>query len=70
MMVIFCAGINKTVMDLIRKLLNPNAGLRLGQLKGGEEDIKNHKWFRGIGWDRLEGKLYKAPWKPTVRTSF
>eukprot|EP00750_Incisomonas_marina_P014767 INCI17853.1.p1 GENE.INCI17853.1~~INCI17853.1.p1 ORF type:complete len:734 (-),score=129.93 INCI17853.1:213-2282(-) len=62
----FPEGLNTLVTDLVQKLLNPNAGLRLGQLKGGSKDIMDHKWFKGILWERLEEKEYKAPWKPKV----
>ena len=41
----FPEGLNTLVTDLIQKLLNPNAGLRLGQLKGGSKDIMSHKWY-------------------------
>jgi serine/threonine protein kinase len=43
--------------DLIKKLLTADLTKRLGNLKGGAEDIKKHKWFSGgtdaIDWNAL-----------------
>ena len=33
--------------DLIRKLLVVDRTKRIGNLKSGADDIKNHKWFKG-----------------------
>ena len=33
--------------DLIRKLLVIDRTKRIGNLKNGADDIKNHKWFKG-----------------------
>ncbi|KAL5475427.1 hypothetical protein EMCRGX_G025243 [Ephydatia muelleri] len=39
--------------DLIKKLLVRDVTRRLGTLKRGVEDVKEHKWFRGIDWDAV-----------------
>ena len=36
---------------------------RLGYLKGGAEDVKKHKWFRGLNWVAL----YNKQLEPVVR---
>jgi hypothetical protein len=33
--------------------LTPDRSKRLGNLKGGADDIKKHKWFRGVDWQGL-----------------
>ena len=40
--------IENVAKDLIRKLLVIDRTKRIGNLKNGAEDIKNHKWFKGI----------------------
>lgn len=44
--------------DLIKKLLQVDQMKRLGNLLGGVEDIKEHKWFMDVSWDdALEMKI-------------
>lgn len=42
---------------------------RLGNLKGGVEDIKSHKWFASIDFDELLKKTIKAPWLPAIKNA-
>jgi len=42
--------------DLIKKLLVKNVPHRIGSSKNGAEDIKKHKWFRGLNWAALYNK--------------
>ncbi|KAL9652539.1 hypothetical protein ABK040_000109 [Willaertia magna] len=52
------------VIDLISKLLNKDRLHRLGcSTRNGIEDIKNHEWFKGIDWVKLELKQYAPPLK-------
>jgi len=53
--------------DLIRKLLTADRTRRLGNLKNGVEDIKKHKWFKGVDWEKLTDKMEPAPIVPEVR---
>lgn len=55
------------VQDLINKLLRPNPSERLGCLKGGAEDIKNHKWFEGFDWDKLLRKEITPPLNANIK---
>ena len=43
----FPSHFSADVKDLILKLIHPTSGLRLGMLKNGAVDVKNHKWFDG-----------------------
>jgi len=63
----FPAHINHTARDLIRKLLQPDLSKRYGNLKGGVDDIKNHKWFAGVNWEHVENKLIIPPYIPRCR---
>jgi len=46
---------------LICKLLNTQVHRRIGCLKNGAEDIKKHKWFRGLNWAQLYNKQMPCP---------
>ena len=58
--------------DLIKKLLTADLTKRLGNLKGGAEDIKKHKWYMAgtppMEWDKLLKKEFQdPPVKPDVK---
>ncbi|KAI8093288.1 camp-dependent protein kinase 10 [Halteromyces radiatus] len=50
--------------DLLKRLLVIDRTRRLGNLKGGADDIKMHKWFRGTDWLGLLKKSARAPFIP------
>lgn len=52
--------------DLVRKLLTADRTRRLGNLKGGAADVKTHKWFKGVDWDRIHEKRDVAPIIPAI----
>lgn len=52
--------------DLVKRLLSREVNTRLGNLKAGVDDIKEHKWFSEINFDRIFHKQVKAPWTPKV----
>nr|XP_034840640.1 cGMP-dependent protein kinase, isozyme 1-like isoform X2 [Maniola hyperantus] len=57
----FHPRVPKSAQLLIRRLCRTVPAERLGYLKNGIVDIKNHKWFLGFDWEGLrEGKM-KAP---------
>eukprot|EP01017_Pseudomicrothorax_dubius_P001295 TRINITY_DN0_c4241_g1_i1.p1 TRINITY_DN0_c4241_g1~~TRINITY_DN0_c4241_g1_i1.p1 ORF type:complete len:121 (-),score=25.31 TRINITY_DN0_c4241_g1_i1:201-563(-) len=62
----FPASFSLRAKDLIRKLLNPDYTRRLGVNTCGE-DIKSHKWFRGVDWDSIYNREFPAPWTPPLR---
>ncbi|GAA5831550.1 hypothetical protein JCM11251_000745 [Rhodosporidiobolus azoricus] len=47
--------------DLIRRLLTADLSKRLGNLKGGAQDVKTHPWFEGVDWAAVERKEIRAP---------
>jgi len=58
--------------DLVKKLLTADLTKRLGNLKGGAEDIKKHKWYMAgtppMEWDKLLKKEFQdPPVKPDVK---
>ncbi|KAF4749800.1 hypothetical protein FOZ63_024029, partial [Perkinsus olseni] len=38
-----------------------------GNLKNGADDIKKHKWFATIAWDKLVRKEIPPPYKPEMK---
>jgi len=54
--------------DLIRKLLTADRTKRIGNLKSGAEDIKKHKWYRGLNWHALYNKQSTAYIVPDVKS--
>jgi len=63
----FPSHFDTAAKDLIRKLLTADRTRRLGNLKNGVDDIKHHKWFKGIDWGELTSKSQAAPIVPEVR---
>eukprot|EP01112_Ceratiomyxa_fruticulosa_P001789 TRINITY_DN1195_c0_g2_i1.p1 TRINITY_DN1195_c0_g2~~TRINITY_DN1195_c0_g2_i1.p1 ORF type:complete len:464 (-),score=68.51 TRINITY_DN1195_c0_g2_i1:327-1718(-) len=62
----FPSHFDPNAKDLIRKLLASDRTRRLGNLKGGANDVKQHKWFKGVEWDLLYYKRVVAPIIPEV----
>jgi len=54
--------------DLVQSMLQVNISERLGCLKGGLKDLKRHKWFAEIDWNKLANKETKAPWVPVLKS--
>lgn len=53
--------------DLIKKLLTADRTKRFGCLKNGAEDIKEHKWFKGIEWKDVFARKVKPPYVPAYK---
>eukprot|EP00092_Neocalanus_flemingeri_P023264 GFUD01025225.1.p1 GENE.GFUD01025225.1~~GFUD01025225.1.p1 ORF type:complete len:326 (+),score=82.75 GFUD01025225.1:71-1048(+) len=54
--------------DLIKKLLQPDRTKRLGSMKMGAEDVKNHKFFQCVDWASVSHKQLTPPIVPNVRS--
>jgi serine/threonine protein kinase/CRP-like cAMP-binding protein len=52
--------------DLVKRLLSREIQTRLGNLKGGVEDIRQHAWFKPFDFEGLLKRTLKAPWVPKV----
>ena len=53
--------IDRNAKSLIKKLLVADLTKRFGCLKNGAEDIKKHKWYRGLNWAALYNKQLEIP---------
>ena len=56
-------------MDLVTKLLSANPAYRLGNLKGGTDDIMAHQWFKSskFSFSQLEKRALKDPYVPKIK---
>ena len=52
--------------DFMTRLICVDATRRLGCLKRGSTDVKNHPWFLELDWAQLEAKTLKPPHVPKV----
>jgi serine/threonine protein kinase len=57
----FPSHFDKDAKDLVKRLLASDRTRRLGNLKGGAEDVKKHKYFKCINWDELLQKKIPPP---------
>jgi serine/threonine protein kinase len=62
----FPSSFNSDCKSLVKGLLNRVVKDRLGNLKGGTDDIKNHRWFDGYDWKGYTARKLKAPMVPHV----
>ncbi|KAF8052805.1 hypothetical protein N665_1503s0001 [Sinapis alba] len=51
---------------LLKGLLQKEPERRLGSGPRGAGEIKEHKWFKGINWKKVEAREVKASFKPEV----
>lgn len=65
--VYFPKYIDKGAKDLVKRLLTSDASKRLGSLKGGSDDVLQHKWFSSVDFDELENYAIPAPFKPAMK---
>jgi len=54
--------------DLVKKLLTADRTKRFGCLKDGAEDIKRHKWFKGVDWVKVYNRKVKPPFIPGYKS--
>ncbi|EFJ20048.1 hypothetical protein SELMODRAFT_110120, partial [Selaginella moellendorffii] len=52
--------------DLVRRLLTADLTKRIGCLKDGVDEIKNHSWFANVKWDNVLAKKDTPPIRPKV----
>lgn len=55
--------------DLIKRLLTQDRAKRYGCLKNGADDIKKHKWYKGMDWTQLYNRQVKPPFEPAVKSA-
>lgn len=55
--------------DIVKRFLALNRSKRFGVSGEGVNDVKRHKFYRGIDWSQLLSGGVPPPWKPSVRSA-
>lgn len=63
----FPSNFPKDAKSLVRHLLVADLGKRYGNLKGGVNDIKSHRWFNNINWNKIFEQSINAPYLPKIK---
>lgn len=64
---VFPSGVSAGFKDLVKRFLCVNSVQRLGCLKGGVKDVKQHAWLRTVDWVQLTRRNVPAPFVPPVK---
>jgi serine/threonine protein kinase len=64
----FPSHVDGGARDLITNLLQADRSLRYGCLRDGAEDVKRHRWFRGVSWPQVLQRRVRAPFVPGFRS--
>ena len=59
-------GFDSKLKSLVKHLLRRDLSKRFGNMVGGVNDIKEHRFFESIDWNKLLAKEMPAPYTPTV----
>ncbi len=62
----FPPHLDPNARDLIKRFLTADRTKRIGNLKAGAEDIKKHRWFKGLDFVALYSKQIPPPIVPQV----
>ncbi|CAI2369419.1 unnamed protein product [Moneuplotes crassus] len=52
-------------INLIKSFLTADKSIRLGCNRGSEE-VKEHKWFKGVDWNVVYSREIPSPWVPKI----
>ncbi len=64
----FPRNFDRNAKSLVKHLLVADLTKRYGNLKGGVDNIKTHRWFSEIDWEALVQKKIPPTYKPTVKS--
>lgn len=64
----FPPHVDPVARDLVRRLLSSDRSKRLGNLRNGALDVRNHQWFEGVDWLAVERRIIPAPIIPRIRS--
>lgn len=63
----FPSAMSESARDIIQGLCTVDVSKRLGNIKGGAQTVKHHKWFESIDWDKLWERKEKGPIVPHLK---
>jgi len=64
----FPSYVSSEAQSLLEGLLTREVEKRLGSGPDGSGEVRKHKFFNGIDWEKLERKELDAPFKPKVKS--
>lgn len=65
--VVFPKFMERGARSIIKRLLQPDPTKRLGCLRRGAAEVREHRFFDGFDWDGAYGKTIAAPIVPDLR---
>jgi serine/threonine protein kinase len=65
----FPSSFSSNAKSLVKHLLEADLSKRYGNLKGGVNDIKGHRFFKGLDWNALVSRTIKPPYTPKVSSA-
>jgi cGMP-dependent protein kinase len=65
----FPSFVSTKARNVIEKLCKLIPAERLGCQRNGVQDIKNHRWFLGFSWVKLNERSLWAPFKPKLKSN-
>eukprot|EP00747_Dinoflagellata_sp_TGD_P045705 gnl/TRDRNA2_/TRDRNA2_143992_c0_seq1.p1 gnl/TRDRNA2_/TRDRNA2_143992_c0~~gnl/TRDRNA2_/TRDRNA2_143992_c0_seq1.p1 ORF type:complete len:394 (-),score=77.57 gnl/TRDRNA2_/TRDRNA2_143992_c0_seq1:94-1275(-) len=65
----FPQHVDAKAKDLIKRLLTVNPAKRLAGSQVGAEEIKKHKWYKGMNWERLLRCNVPPPFVPPLKSA-
>ncbi|ODV58146.1 cAMP-dependent protein kinase [Ascoidea rubescens DSM 1968] len=66
--VIYPSDFHADVLNLLKNLITADLSIRLGNLQGGSQDVKNHPWFSEVIWERLLNRDIETPYEPPIQS--
>ena len=63
----FPSSFDSNAKSLVKHLLEIDLTKRYGNLKGGVNDIKSHRFFKGYDFESLLKKAISPPYVPKVK---
>jgi serine/threonine protein kinase len=61
------SSFDNAAKDLLSHLLTTDLTQRYGNLKNGYRDIRDHKWFASLDFDKLVHRKIKPPYIPHLK---
>ena len=65
----FPSGFDSNAKSLVKHLLESDLTKRYGNLKGGVKDIKGHRFFKKLSWEKLINMELTPPYIPKVKSA-
>jgi len=65
----FPQSFDSNAKSLVKHMLESDLSKRYGNLKGGVDDIKTHRFFKGLDWNSLLNMKISPPYCPKVTSA-